>query len=866
MLLLTASVVTCASISDAQDRCAIVDCVRRAPADRYDAGALHRLLFGSGHRDLWRIPVDIEVLDLSTFAGGLTPLRRGGGGQTISLHFRGADGRRYAFRSVDKDATQGLPSELAMTFVDGVAQDQISALHPYAALVVAPLLDAAGLLHAPPRLVVMPNDPILGTFRADFAGLVGTIEERSEAGPDGTPGFAGATRIVNTEDLFRHLSDSSHALVDARAFLTARLLDVFVGDRDRHPDQWRWALVERAGQRVWLPIPRDRDQAFVGLGGLLVSAARLYHPALVRFDEEYPNIWGATYSGRGLDRRLLSELEGSVWDSVAAWLQTQLTDAVIDSAVRRLPTRVYPVEGERLVKALRRRRDQLRDMARDYYAKLARYVDVHATDAAERADVQRFADGSVEVTIRRADGTGVGSPYFRRRFLPNETSEIRLMMHGGDDCVVVGGAAQRSILVRVVGGGGSDLLTDSSSVRRGKPTVFYVRGGDDRVALGSSARVNRKPRPDSDVWERFQPPPAPDPTVRQPQNWGGFRAPQLWLSAGPDLGLLFGGGIVYYRYGFREEPYRYRIGFRAAYTTRATTGRAELNVLAPALAGRLGGSLLVAGSGIEIVRFYGFGNGTEDEPPAGVSRREFFEVDQQEFLVSPSLSLAVGGNVHLTGGPFFKVVYTERNSGTQLAVSLPEELGRARRHFGATLGLSVDTRDAPRAASRGVLVSVHGTFNTGLLDELQEYGGVRGEVATYLTPNAGPTAPTLALRLAGKKMWGAFPFYDAAFLGGPTTLRGFHRERFAGDASVLGNVEVRVPVGQHRILFPGQVGVFGLADFGRVFFETDTSDKLHTAVGGGASLSFFGRGNTMSLAVVRSSEGVRVYGRGGFLF
>ena len=40
---------------------------------RYRAGWFHRLLFGSHYRDLWATTVQVEVLDLSRFAGGLTP-------------------------------------------------------------------------------------------------------------------------------------------------------------------------------------------------------------------------------------------------------------------------------------------------------------------------------------------------------------------------------------------------------------------------------------------------------------------------------------------------------------------------------------------------------------------------------------------------------------------------------------------------------------------------------------------------------------------------------------------------------------------------------------------------------------------------
>jgi hypothetical protein len=37
----------------------------------YGAGWLHRLLFGADHRSLWTTPVEVEVLNLRTYAGGL---------------------------------------------------------------------------------------------------------------------------------------------------------------------------------------------------------------------------------------------------------------------------------------------------------------------------------------------------------------------------------------------------------------------------------------------------------------------------------------------------------------------------------------------------------------------------------------------------------------------------------------------------------------------------------------------------------------------------------------------------------------------------------------------------------------------------
>ena len=115
-----------------------------AAGERYRAGAVHRLVLGRHYRDLWTTQIEVEVLDLSTFAGGLTPLRRGGGLSTRSLRFLGADGREWTFRSVDKDPTPLLNSIFRESVVDDLVQDGISAAHPYGALVAPPLLEAAG--------------------------------------------------------------------------------------------------------------------------------------------------------------------------------------------------------------------------------------------------------------------------------------------------------------------------------------------------------------------------------------------------------------------------------------------------------------------------------------------------------------------------------------------------------------------------------------------------------------------------------------------------------------------------------------------------------------------------------------------------
>ncbi|HET7464932.1 MAG TPA: hypothetical protein VFJ82_27055 [Longimicrobium sp.] len=331
-------------------------------ASRYRASRFHRFWMGNGYRDLWTTPIRASMVDLGGRRDGLTPRRRGGGRQTRSLRLRGADGREYVFRSLDKDQARALPPLLRAT-VGRIRQDEVSALHPGATLVAAGLEDAAGVPNATPRLGVMPDAPELGEFRADFGALPGTLQVRPG------PGFAGALRTEGTDDLWRALRHAPGDRVDARAYLAVRLMDVYLGDWDRHGGQLTWARRERGGVGTWFPIPRDRDYAFADYRGVLPALARKVDPKVVRFDAGYRDLRGLLVKSRTMDERLLCGLPAATWDSTAAAMARSLSDPAIAAAIERMP-REYVTRSARLAATLRARRDHLPDAARRFRALL----------------------------------------------------------------------------------------------------------------------------------------------------------------------------------------------------------------------------------------------------------------------------------------------------------------------------------------------------------------------------------------------------------------------------------------------------------------------------------------------------------------
>jgi hemolysin activation/secretion protein len=126
--------------------------------------------------------------------------------------------------------------------------------------------------------------------------------------------------------------------------------------------------------------------------------------------------------------------------------------------------------------------------------------------------------------------------------------------------------------------------------------------------------------------------------------------------------------------------------------------------------------------------------------------------------------------------------------------------------------------------------------------------------------------PTLALRAGGKRVFGLYPFQDAAFIGGSDTLRGLRPQRYAGEGSVYVSTELRVRLGRIRILLPSEIGILGLFDVGRVFVKGESSDLWHHGVGGGLWVAILKPENTVSLAFAHSEGDTRVYFRAGVGF
>jgi len=353
--------------------------------------------------------------------------------------------------------------------------------------------------------------------------------------------------------------------------------------------------------------------------------------------------------------------------------------------------------------------------------------------------------------------------------------------------------------------------------------------------------------------------PAPDAVAqRSPDPWRPQTVPLYGVSYSPGIGVLMGAGVAHTRYGFRALPPSTRVVAQLEYATGARSYRAIAAAefrrpLAPAIL-----NVELRASGLELVRFYGLGNATDGSRPDSV-----YEVRQRELLVGPRVTVPLAPRLRLALGPLLKYSHTAGDPGTVFATTGPHYGAGHFGELGAGAALDYDTRDHPLAPARGTRLRLAGQWYPALWDAVGAFGRLSAEAATHVSLGE-PSTATLALRLGGLTTSGTTPFHEAAYVGGATTIRGYAEQRFSGRSGAYANAELRLLVGRPTV---GDLGVFGLADAGRVWLAGEASDRWHAAAGGGLWFAWrHSRTSTVSIAAAKSPESTAVYVRAGFLF
>ena len=795
---------------------------------------IYKTLLGNRYRKLYSRKITAKVATLDTLYGGLEIVRAGGGHQTRSLRLATKDGRQLNMRALRKSATQYLQTVLFKetyvendfdkTKVEDVVLDFYTAAHPYAFFVVPDLSNAANLYHTNPKLFYIPKHKYLGDYNTDYGDELYMIEERPEENYSEKKNFGYADDIESTHDIITKIRKDEKYKIDENAYIRARLFDMLIGDWDRHQDQWRWAQFNQEnGDKLFKPIPRDRDQVFSNFDGALLDVMKVLSGAtkqLQVYDAELKDIEWMNSAGIKLDKVLIQKSDRAVWLKQAKFLMDNITDQVITTAFSKVPKEVNDKSLAEIKDLLKARKSNMLDIAERYYNYLNQLVIITGTDKDDYFEINRIGDNQTNVKISRIIDGKKGEVLIDRNFNKDITKELWIYGLDDDDIFEVTGKANNLIFTRIVGGQNNDtyIIKNGKRVR-----VYDHESKPNTIQENNGAKINFIDNYNNNLFDFNK------NIVRT-----GIITPSLAYN--PDDGFALGVSLVKTTKGFQRNPYSQQHRFKGGYFFGTDGFSIEYDGKFANLFKdwnlHVGGQL--TGENFSN-NFFGFGNETVNND----------ELDLDFNRVKTSIykaSVGVLKRGHFGSDYGFKFIAegieiaetTDRFIETFSPSSFNNEFYNRRFFLATEADFNYASFDNKITPTRGMTLNLNTGIKTEPENTKNTYGYLNYNLGFY---NALSTNRKLVLKtdLRGQARFGDdLVFYQAANIGAINGLRGFRNQRFTGKNSLVGSADVRYSFNSFKTAtLPLQIGVFAGGDVGRVWLKGESSNKWHNDYGGG---------------------------------
>lgn len=487
-----------------------------------------------------------------------------------------------------------------------------------------------------------------------------------------------------------------------------------------------------------------------------------------------------------------------------------------------------------------------------YYRFLAKEVTVRGSNVKEHFKV--FNSGNdLAVKVYKVKKSGDTSDVmFDRTFQYPDTKYINLYGLNDNDIFEIDSTANSKIKLRIIGGKGRDTFNIKGNVRNKiydyTPDSNYVENAHkSSIEISSDPQVNNY-----------------DITG---YNYNSYRLPLLAISFNEEDKFLAGLGYSYKTYSFRKEPYStyQRVSALLSFKTGAYQAHygGEFNH-------RLGKyDVLVNGQVYNTVlnNFYGFGNETKKDPG---KKNDFYNVRYSNVAADVLFRKRSASNhLQLYAGPSYFHYWNNnfRNKGNILSHPALAGLDSAsvyanKSYAGVKAGIVFDNLNKEFLPTRGVSFKTELTSLVGLNDDSRQLTKLTADMTLHSSFN-DPTRIIFVLRSGYGHIFNKnYEYFQALTLGANNYLRGFTKDRFAGKSRLYISFEARYRLFTSKsYIIPGDVGLLGFNDAGRVWVKDGTSHKWHDSFGGGlyfapfnfaivsATIAFSGEGSLFNFSV-----------------
>lgn len=811
--------------------------------------SLHRILWGKHYRDVYGKEIEVPVLLLDTIYGGLTPIKEGGGQQSRSIRFINKDENEYTLRALRKNPVQYIQADLLPTsyvgdrinntFPQRLILDYFTTSHPYAKFALNNFSEALDLPHIKPEIYYVPRQPALGIHNDEYGDELYELQAHAGSENRSFAQFEKPQEIISTFDLLEELREDPKARVDEKEYLKARLFDMLIGDWDRHQDNWRWAEYEDGEGKIYVPIPRDRDQAFSKYDGPLIRLIKLAEPRLRKmqsFDEDIDSVEWFNWSGYPLDLQILFKSDWKDWEQQVTKITNTITDEQITAAFAELPPAAQDQSIEEIKEKLKGRRENLMEIARKYYEHIQEFTIITGTDEDEEFEITR-KDGTTEI-IQRSNGKEI----FRHTYSSEATEDIWIYGMAGEDTFRVKGSGNDPVMLRVLGGPGKDVY-DFDNKRKVK--LYDFKNEENEILQSGSRRLlSNSYKINNFHYKKFK--------------YSTFKI-LPYANFETDAGFTLGAETIWTKYGLVNNPFQAQHELLANYYF-------ETNGFSVRYNGEFAHLLYNWNLGITArytspnytLNFFGTGNETQYD--AGDVNPDYNRVRVQKWHFSPALIWRNNaGSIFdiRTSLESFRVEYQPSSFlGETLA---PEnDIFDEQLYAGAEANYRFYSKNTTAFPSLGSDIRL----TTGYKKSID---GAGNEFA-YLEPSVSFNYPLIpsgfavfATKIGGEVIFGDdYELYHAATIGGNQSLRGYRNHRFNGKQAFYHSTDLRTALGLWENSFlPLVYGVTAGFDYGRVWVPGEDSEQWHNNYGGSVWISA-GLAVTGNIGLYHGGDGNRL--------
>jgi hypothetical protein len=450
---------------------------------------------------------------------------------------------------------------------------------------------------------------------------------------------------------------------------------------------------------------------------------------------------------------------------------------------------------------------------------------------------------------------------FSKYYDPSITKEIRIFLGKGCDSLAINNTSS-PIKLRVAGEGGNKRYHVIAS----RKNVSVFDKADSAAFSGDFHRMKRHLSNDSAN------------TGVIPGNLFNVLKPLLSGGYNLDDGLMLGAGfrytkgLDYTKPVFTAKHYTSFQEITLAHSFSTGAFRIRYNAEWLRVVGKA--DVLVEGSAYapnNTQNFFGTGNETVFDKTGNY--RKYYRSRYSLYQVSPGLRWDVKKHGFLSVGPSFQFYHFDSSQNRGRSVedfSLihtydSATISKDKLHAGAWVNFVKDTRNNSLLPARGTYITVKMQGFAGLNGYSKSYGQLLSNIAVFKSLDSR-SAFVVAERFGGGMTVGNDAFYQSLYLGGQGNLLGYRQYRFAGQHMMYNNLEFRIKIADFAsYIMPGQLGLTGQFDIGRVWEKEDHSNMWHSGVGGGV---YFAPAEMalLQLQISHSVEGWYPYFTLGFRF